>query len=249
MKVSDHGRGWIQIRTLLFGFMMSCAAEATPPVGAVISQDTACNPTPYLTGISLTDLNKNPVSSISPNTSYLIQTCAKVASTCLTLSTGGQLASGSSTSCHDTSFPSPYTPGDVGVTYYGVTTSASGPSLTGYVTPWDSCAGEQPQFNMDFALPGSNSCARTIRQYVCGYALPGYRCDNGRRSVVVDVTDLATAIGICPTVRIAGYTDSCYVQDKTGPAPSDSVQCVAAGGSWRPRNNCCNFRGTLSCPF
>ena len=41
-----------------------------------------CDPTPYLVGVGLTDLNKNPVNSISANTEYYIKVCARSASVC-----------------------------------------------------------------------------------------------------------------------------------------------------------------------
>ena len=249
MKPADCARGGRLLWILLFGCMMSCTAEdASQPLGTSISQSTACDPTPYLAGVGLTDLNKNPVSSIGQNTNYLIEACGKVSSMCLTLTGGGVLVSGTNPSCHDNGFPSPYTPGDIGVTYYQVTTDSSGTSLTGFVTPWDACIGAQPQFNLSFTLPGTNGCFKTIRHYTCGYALPGYSCNNGRTHALVDAVSMTAAIAACHTVQPAAYSDFCYVIDSSGAVSSDISQCSDASGSWRTSNNCCNFLGTLSCP-
>lgn len=94
---------------------------------------------------------------------------------------------------------------------------------------------------------GTLSCPVT-RTYVCGYALPGYNCDNGRISSIINASGMSAAIAACPAARPSGYTDSCYVIDRTGGTTADSVSCAAAGGSWRPGNSCCNFKGSLSCP-
>ena len=247
MKRADHTHGSWPSGLLLIGLLVACTAESPDaPVGAVASALT-CDFTPYLSGVSVTDLNKNPVAALSPNTSYLIKACGKVSSMCISLTGGGQLSSGAM-SCRDTSYPSPYTPGDVGFTLHGVTTDSSAGSLTGTVTPWDSCAGAQPQFNLDFSLPGSNSCGETVRDYVCGYARPGNNCDNWRISTRPTVTSMAAAVAACQTHPPDLYTDFCYVLDRTGATQSDISQCATAGGSWRPGNSCCNFRGSLSCP-
>lgn len=86
------------------------------------------------------------------------------------------------------------------------------------------------------------------RGYQCGYALPGYNCNNGRRSTFISAASLSAAIAACPSFRPAGYTDTCYTLAQDGGISTDPSECAAAGGSWRPGNSCCNFRGTLSCP-
>ena len=94
---------------------------------------------------------------------------------------------------------------------------------------------------------GTLSCPAT-RTYGCGYALPGYNCNNGRTHAFINASSMTAAVAACPAARPAGYTDSCYVLDSTGGTAADAVGCAAAGGSWRPGNSCCNFKGTLSCP-
>lgn len=87
-----------------------------------------------------------------------------------------------------------------------------------------------------------------LRHYRCGYALPGYGCDNGRRSIVLQAPDLTSAVDACYAAQLPGYTDFCYVLDADGGTSEDVADCSEADGSWRPGNSCCNFMGTLSCP-
>lgn len=101
---------------------------------------------------------------------------------------------------------------------------------------------------LDEQMTGEVSSELASRSYRCGFALPGYGCNNGRASRSLVAADLASALAACPSVQPAGYTDFCYVLDEAGPTPTDVTQCTAAAGSWRAGNNCCNFRGTLSCP-
>ena len=86
------------------------------------------------------------------------------------------------------------------------------------------------------------------RHYACGYALPGYGCDNGRNHAFVDAADMTAAITACHAAQLPGYTDFCYVIDSDGGTSTDVSECSAASASWRSGNNCCNFMGTLSCP-
>jgi hypothetical protein len=89
---------------------------------------------------------------------------------------------------------------------------------------------------------------QSLRHYLCGYALPGYGCDNGRRSMPTQAANLTDAISQCPGVQrtqLPGYTDFCYVLDLDGTASDDVASCPA---SWRAAKSCCNFFGTLSCP-
>lgn len=232
---------------LLSGLLVSCVAEESPQTAVAPGAPlTTCDPMPFLQGVALLNLSKQPVSSTTPNTQYLIQACGKVSSLCLTVSSGGQLTG---SSCHDMTFPSPYTPGDTGNTYFQVQTGSTSGALTGVVTPWDSCSGEQPQYALNYTLPGTNGCTSTLRRYTCGYALPGYGCNNGRTHTFVDAFDMASAITKCHAVQSSQYPDFCYVIDSAGTAATDAAQCGSAAGSWRPKNSCCNFKGTLSCPL
>jgi hypothetical protein len=242
--VRDAGIGRF-VKLLLLGLLFAGSS------GAVHAQ---CDPTPYLAGVGLTDLNRNPVASVSANTEYFIKVCARSASVCVNLTGGGQFVGRLTpdNACNDVTFPSPYTEGDVGETFFRVRATGPGFPITGVVTPWDACTGAQPQYNLSFSLPNGTVCSATSRRYVCGYALPGYNCNNGRRSASIQVSSMSVAIPQCRNTRPAGYasyTDFCYVIDADGAAPTDSTQCAAAGGSWRPKNNCCNFKGTLSCPW
>ncbi|RKH08374.1 hypothetical protein D7V97_19700 [Corallococcus sp. CA053C] len=92
---------------------------------------------------------------------------------------------------------------------------------------------------------GNVSCAV---QYRCGYALAGYGCNNGRGSILISAPDMTTAISTCRASQPASLPDFCYVNHAGGVAPTDPTQCAAVGGSWRPNSECCNFRGSLSCP-
>lgn len=89
------------------------------------------------------------------------------------------------------------------------------------------------------------SCTRS---YSCGYAMSGYNCDNGRNHALVNAVDMTAAIAACHAAQLPGYPDFCYVIDSTGGTSSDISECTAGSGSWRSGNNCCNFKGTLSCP-
>jgi hypothetical protein len=61
---------------------------------------------------------------------------------------------------------------------------------------------------------------------------------------------MAAAIPACRAAPVPGYTDFCYTRNSSVvAAPADATECAAAGGSWRPKNACCNFKGTLSCPW
>jgi hypothetical protein len=233
----------------LLGFLLACSPEVDdPPLGVASSQDTACDPMPYLAAAGITDLNKNPVFATSPNSNYFIRACGKVSSMCMTLSSGASFtSSGGVTSCRDNEFPVPYTFGDIGTVYFGVTTDSSA-HITGTVTPWDACLGAQPQFDMNFIVPGSGGCVPTARHYACGYAMAGWNCNNGRNHVNITASDMTEAIAKCHSVQLSGYPDFCYVIDTDGAVASDTGECTAGAGSWRPGNSCCNFKGTLSCP-
>lgn len=84
--------------------------------------------------------------------------------------------------------------------------------------------------------------------FTCGYALPGFGCDNGRGHVDISATNLTNAIAACHTVQPPSQTDFCYVIDVQGGGPTDASLCTVAGGSWRSSNSCCNFLGSVSCP-
>ena len=227
------------VQILFVGVLFSCST-------AVHAQ---CSPTPYLVGVGFTDLNRNPVSTVAPNTNYLIKVCSRAPAVCVNLTSGAQFAGGLDPvrSCNDVSFPSPYTQGDVGTAYFTVRPTGPGIPLIGRVTPWDACTGEQPQAALNFTLPGTQ-CEGTSSAYFCGYAKPGNNCNNWRNSKSISAASMSAAIPACRAAPIPGYTDFCYVRNPAGAAPNDATQCAAAGGSWRPRNACCNFKGTLSCP-
>jgi hypothetical protein len=232
----------------VLGFLLACSAQVEdPPIRVASSQATACDPMPYLQAAGITDLNRNPVFSISPNSTYFIRACGKVSSMCMTLSTGATFADSSVTKCADNSFPAPYHFGDIGTAYFRVTTDSSS-HITGFVEPWDACVGAQPQFDMNFIVPGSGGCVPTTRHYACGYAMAGFNCNNGRTHALIDATDMTAAIAACHAVQPSGYPDFCYVIDSDGGTSSDTSECTSASGSWRAGNNCCNFKGTLSCP-
>lgn len=95
---------------------------------------------------------------------------------------------------------------------------------------------------------GAGGASNGPRLYICGHALPGYRCDNGRNHAFVSAMDLREAVAACPGVRPAPYTDFCYVIAADGATETDDSECSSLSGSWRPGRDCCNFFGTLSCP-
>lgn len=86
------------------------------------------------------------------------------------------------------------------------------------------------------------------RNYWCGYAMPGFHCDNGRSHVVLVAPDMTSGIAGCRMAKPMSSLESCHVIDLDGAAPTDATECTAAAGSWRTGNSCCNFEGTLSCP-
>jgi hypothetical protein len=88
----------------------------------------------------------------------------------------------------------------------------------------------------------------TGRNYACGYALPGFGCNNGKASTSLLAADMTAAVAACRIAQPANLPDFCHVRDRDGFAASNQAQCIAAAGSWRPLNNCCNFRGSTSCP-
>jgi cysteine-rich repeat protein len=92
-----------------------------------------------------------------------------------------------------------------------------------------------------------NNCT-AARHYVCGYAIAGFRCDNGRDHADLFADTMSLAVAACHAVQPPATPDFCYVIDFDGATASDPTQCAAAGGTWRPTNSCCNFLGTLSCP-
>lgn len=92
---------------------------------------------------------------------------------------------------------------------------------------------------------GSVSCPAT---YTCGYALPGFGCNNGRGHIDLHADTMSAAIAACHAAQPASQPDFCYVKHAEGATPTDPTQCAAAGGSWRASSLCCNFQGTLSCP-
>jgi hypothetical protein len=236
----------------LFGSVLACAPQVDdPPVPVASSQAADCvpDPMPYLQAVDITDLDKNSVFSISPNSQYYVRACGKVSSMTLTLSTGAVFTNSPPDNHHDTGFPVPYTLGDIGTTYFEVTTDSSG-HITGYVTPTDSCFGDQTQFNMNFIVPGSGGCeSPPTRHYSCGFAMLGYNCNNGRNHMNITAPDMTSAIATCAGIHWASYPDHCYVIDIDGTMASDPGECTAGSGSWRSGNSCCNFKGSLSCPL
>ncbi len=88
------------------------------------------------------------------------------------------------------------------------------------------------------------------RMFRCGWALPGYGCNNGRASTVITATDMAAAIVACHAAwPMSTYSDFCYVRNEGGMTYSgDDSQCTSASGTWRSASSCCNYMGTLSCP-
>lgn len=95
---------------------------------------------------------------------------------------------------------------------------------------------------------GTLSCHNSPAQYRCGYALPGYGCDNGRGSIIITAANLTSAVSACRASQPSNLPDFCYVRNINAGAASDPSQCAMAGGSWRPASNCCNYRGSVSCP-
>jgi hypothetical protein len=209
-----------------------------------------CSPTPYLVGVGFTDVNNNPVSTVAPNTNYRIKVCSRAPAVCVKLTSGAQLVNRLDplNACEDVTFPSPYTFGDVGTAYFTVRPSGPGVPLLGTVTPWDACTGAKPAAALNFTLPGSQ-CSGSTTAYVCGYARPGNNCDNWRVSKSVAASNMAAAVPACRASPVPTYTDFCYTRNPGTAAPTDATQCAAAGGSWRPKNACCNFKGTKSCPW
>jgi Concanavalin A-like lectin/glucanases superfamily len=151
MTSSKHSREYSALVRMLLGVLLLCTAAR-----AASAQSASCEPTPYLTGVGMTDVNRNPVSVINPNSDYLIHVCGKVSSTCLTVTAGADPATNM---CLDNGFSNHYVFGDIGETFYHVRTDNSGTALSGFVTPWDSCSGAQPQFNMSIGSPGPDGCA------------------------------------------------------------------------------------------
>ena len=84
--------------------------------------------------------------------------------------------------------------------------------------------------------------------FTCGYALPGFGCNNGRGHIDITSGNLASAIAACHAMQPPSLPDFCYVIDVQGGGPTDASVCAAAGGSWRSGNSCCNFLGSVSCP-
>jgi hypothetical protein len=75
----------------------------------------------------------------------------------------------------------------------------------------------------------------------------GNGCDNFRFSSPLVSANMTTAVASCGAAKPT-TAEMCYVLDESGATIPDVSNCVAASGSWRPRNSCCNFLGTLSCP-
>ena len=98
----------------------------------------------------------------------------------------------------------------------------------------------------DSSTDGMMGSSPTGRMYRCGYAAPGNKCDNRRRSQTLVTTDMTAAIAACKKQK--QKLDFCYVKDDDGLAATDERQCMAASGSWRPDGTCCHFLGALSCP-
>lgn len=96
----------------------------------------------------------------------------------------------------------------------------------------------------------SSSCQCAPRHYICGYAKPYKGCDSWRTHLDITADDMTAAIATCRSTHPSDYTDFCYVIDHDGAAGSDASECTGTtpAGSWRSKNNCCNFNGTLSCP-
>jgi hypothetical protein len=102
--------------------------------------------------------------------------------------------------------------------------------------------------NGAFSLSIAGDPGPVSRYYVCGYALPGFGCNNGRNSRLVNAVDMTNAITTCRIAQPPDRPDFCLVLDRDGATSTDESQCTDAGGSWRPTRNCCNFLGEASCP-
>jgi hypothetical protein len=83
--------------------------------------------------------------------------------------------------------------------------------------------------------------------YLCGVALLGYGCDNGRSHYAVVARTMTEAIASCRARLPAHERELCYVRNAGTPVTTDTSDCVDARASWRA-GECCNFVGTLSCP-
>lgn len=101
---------------------------------------------------------------------------------------------------------------------------------------------------LDLTDPGIVDGGPPGREYRCGYAMPGFNCNNGRSHLAVVAPDMTSAISMCHAVQPMPTLDFCYVIDDGGAGSTDADQCATASGSWRPNSTCCNFEGTLSCP-
>jgi hypothetical protein len=229
--------------------LAACGGEPQHARAASPEQVSSCTDfTPTVRSLTLVDANGNTVSSISPNTAYRIKVNTNDPSTCVNLTSGGTFSSGTTSSCLDTGFPTGSTFGSYGTVYYSVVSSSNAACpLAGYLTPIDPCDGSTllTSQEVNFVLPGGTACGGSGRTYACGYALPGYGCNNGRNHAWVTAPDMSSAIAACHTAQLPGYTDFCYVADYSGIAPTDPTECT---GSWRPGSACCNFEGSLSCP-
>ena len=233
---------------VLLGFLAACDTEnAINSIGFASSQSAACtNIQPNFSSVDIVDASGNSVSSVAPNTTYFIRASGTAAAFCITLTAGGTLAGGSTSTCLDNHFPTNSQSGTIGTLPFQVTSNSTC-SFTGTLVPYDVC-GETPQPSVSFTLPTGNACTSAGRHYTCGYALPGHNCDNGRNHAFVVAADMTAAIAACHAAQLPGYTDFCYVIDSDSGTSTDVSECMAASASWRPGNSCCNFKGTLSCP-
>jgi len=246
--MTSHMKSTPAIALILFGFLAACGTEnPINPIGSTSSQSTVCaNTQPNFSSVDIVDANGHSVSSIAPNTTYFIRASGTAALFCITLTGGGTLANGSTSTCLDNHFPLNSPIGSIGTLPFQVVSNSTC-SFTGTLVPYDSC-GDNPQPSVSFTLPTGNACSSAGRHYTCGYALPGYNCDNGRNHAFVVAADMTSAIAACHAAQLSGYTDFCYVIDTDSGTSTDVSECMAASASWRPGNSCCNFKGTLSCP-
>ena len=208
-------------------------------LGSVIGSPVASNNTAGLTN----EHTPTCVSSTAPDLSYAWTAPATGTYTFTTVSSLGasfdtvlqlrDFATGASLGCNDDS---------AGTLQSTVSASlAIGATIRIVVDGFSTASGP-------FRLSISGPPGGTGRNYTCGYALPGFGCNNGRASTTLLAADMTAAISACHIAQPPNLPDFCYVLDRDGAAPSDASQCAAAGGSWRPGNSCCNFFGSVSCP-
>jgi len=231
--------------------LLGCSTESLSPSGSqpgstlsiskstgVVKPMTApCDPTPYITSITLTDMNKNPIAScggtILGNTNYYIKVSGKVSSFCLTLSSGGTIVSGSNPACRDNGFPVPYQPGDIGTVYIEILTPSTPTGIVGYVTPYDACAGAETPVNFNFGFVPGTTLTFTY---------------NNGRFIVTSNYPVADNLSISGNIK--AYSDSCLTMvGKDGIASNTMNACTTSFSSAPNPNMSCsavNYKYTFA---